>query len=215
LRHQGIPARYVTGFAHPEHVAGRPYATFRRRHSHAWVEVYIDHKWYIFDPTPPLTEMTFAKPSWLSTKLEGLKGRFSYVMHLLKDGEWRRIVDSWQTASERIVSSPVLYVVLVVLLLVFALLKFRGHRRQISQQNVSKSAAQWIALLNDAEKRLARLGFNRAPGETVHVFAKRVEQTLNTVRTTKKASRKDSHFEQNLSAALGQLREYERNRWRA
>ena len=219
LRHQGIPARYVTGFAHPEHVAGRPYATFRRRHSHAWVEVYIDHKWYIFDPTPPLTEMTFAKPSWLSTKLEGLKGRFSYVMHLLKDGEWRRIVDSWQTASERIVSSPVLYVVLVVLLLVFALLKFRGHRRQISQQNVSKSAAQWIALLDDAEKRLARLGFNRAPGETVPVFAKRVEQALNTVqttvRTTKKASRNDSHFEQNLSAALEQLREYERNRWRA
>ena len=215
LRYQGIPARYVTGFAHPEHVAGRPYATFRRRHSHAWVEVYIDRKWYIFDPTPPLTEMTFAKPSWLSTKFEGVKGRFSYVMHLLKDGEWRRIVDSWQTASERVVSSPVLYVVLVVLLFVFALLKFRRHRRQLTQQKVSKNATQWIALLADAEKRLARLGFNRAPGETV---AKRVEQALNTMRTTeqttKKASPKDSRFEQNLSAALEQLREYERNRWR-
>ena len=218
LRYQGIPARYVTGFAHPEHVAGRPYATFRRRHSHAWVEVYIDRKWYIFDPTPPLTEMTFGKTSWLSIKLEGVKGRFSYVMHLLKDGEWRRIVDSWQTASERVVSSPVLYVVLVVLLFVFALLKFRRHRRQLTQQKVSKYATQWIALLADAEKRLARFGFNRAPGETVSVFAKRVEQALNTMRTTeqttKKASPKDSRFEQNLSAALEQLREYERNRWR-
>lgn len=218
LRHQGIPARYVTGFARPEHVPGRPYSTFRRRHSHAWVEVYIDRKWFIFDPTPPLTEMTFAKPSWLSTKLEGVKGRFSYVMHLLKDGEWRRVVDSWQTASERLVSSSVLYIVLVALLLVFALLKFRGHRRQLNQQKVSKNAAQWIALLTDAEKRLARLGFNRVPGETVSAFAKRVEQALDTVRatalTTKKASPKDSLFEQNLFIALNQLREYERNRWR-
>lgn len=218
LRHQGIPARYVTGFARPEHVPGRPYSTFRRRHSHAWVEVYIDRKWFIFDPTPPLTEMTFAKPSWLSTKLEGVKGRFSYVMHLLKDGEWRRIVDSWQTVSERLVSSPALYIALVVLLLVIALLKFRGRRRQSNQQKVSKNAAQWIALLADAEKRLSRLGLNRAPGETVSVFAKRVEQVLDTARATalakKKASPKDSRFEQDLSIALNQLREYERNRWR-
>ena len=219
LRHQGLPARYVTGFAHPEYVPGRPYVTFRRRHSHAWVEVYIDHKWYIFDPTPPLTEMTFTKSSWLSIKLEGVKGRFSYVMHLLKDGQWRRVVDSWQTASERIVSSPVLYTVLVTLLLVFALLKFRGRRRQIDQQKVSKNAAQWIALLDDAEKRLARLGFVRAPGETVSAFVCRLERTLNTApstpQTTKKASPKDSHFEQSLSIALKQLREYERNRWKA
>ena len=219
LRHQGIPARYVTGFANPEHVAGRPYATFRRRHSHAWVEVYIDHKWYIFDPTPPLTEMTFAKPSWLSAKLEGLKGRFSYVMHLLKDGEWRRIVDSWQIASERIIASPALYIALVALLLVFALLKFRGRRRQSSQQKISKNAAQWIALLADAEKRLARLGFNRVSGETVSAFAGRVEQYLNVVQasnaqTLKKASPKDLRVEQNLKMALNQLREYEINRWR-
>jgi hypothetical protein len=140
-------------------------------------------------------------------------------MHLLKDGQWRRVVDSWQTASERIVSSPVLYIVLAALLLVFALLKFRGRRRQIDQQKVSKNAAQWIALLDDAEKRLARLGFVRAPGETVSAFVCRLERTLNTApstpQTTKKASPKDSLFEQNLSIALKQLREYERNRWKA
>jgi hypothetical protein len=162
--------------------------------------------------------MVFAEPSWLSTKFEGLKGRFSYVMHLLKDGEWRRIVDSWQVASERFISSPVLYIALVALLLVFVLFKFRSSRRQRKQQAISKNAAQWIALLTDAEKRLARLGFNRVPGETVSAFAKRVEQALDTARatalTTKKASPKDSLFEQNLSIALNQLREYERNRWR-
>lgn len=215
LRYQGIPARYVTGFAHPEHVSGRPYVTFRRRHSHAWVEVYHDHQWYIFDPTPPMFMSVFAEPSWFSVKIEGLKGRFNYVLHLLKDGEWRQIVDRWQTASERLVASPALYVVLVVLLLIFALLKFRGRRRLSGEQNVSKNAAQWIRLLDDAEKKLARFGFVRNSGETVSAFVKHVERTLNTslatAQTAKKASPKDS---EQMSAALELLRKYENNRWR-
>ena len=138
-------------------------------------------------------------------------------MHLLKDGEWRRVVDSWQALSERFVSNPVIYVVLGTLLALFMALKFRKRKKQNSQV-VSKNAARWIAVLVDAEKQLSRLGFNRVPGETVSAFAKRVEQTLNTVQiaaqTTKKASPKDSRYENEVSLALEQLREYERNRWR-
>ena len=219
LRHQGIPARYVTGFANPERVPGRPYVTFRRRHSHAWVEVYIDHKWYIYDPTPPLTEMVFAKSSWFAVKLEGLKGRVSYILHLLKDGEWRRVVDSWQTTSERIVENPVLYIVLVVLLAVFAVLKFRRSRQQLSRQAVSKNAAHWVALLENAEKRLARFSFVRASGETVSAFAKRVNGTIektaengdgSSVRNVKENERRIRE----CTVALKKLEEYENNRWK-
>lgn len=209
LRYQGIPARYVTGFVHPEHVEGRPYVTFRRYHSHAWAEVFINRHWYIFDPTPPVAEMAFAKSSWFASKLEGLKGRFSYVMHLLKDGEWRRIVDHWQAASEQLVSSPVFYVVLIILVAVFVGMKFRRYRSKNSSDIVSKNAARWISLLNAAEKRLARLGFMRMPGETVSVFADRVK------RTSKKASLKDSRYENECALALKQLDEYESNRWRS
>lgn len=208
LRHQGIPARYVTGFARPEHVEGRPYVTFRRRHSHAWVEVFIERKWYIFDPTPPVLVNAFAEPSWFSKKMEGVKGRVAYVLHLLKDGEWRRVVDSWQNTSERVILSPVCYVVLAILVVVVAALKFRGIRRRSGLQVVSKNAAHWIPLLESAEKRLSRLGFDRAPGETVSAFIERIEQTI------KKASPKDSRFEESLSIALKLLREYENNRWR-
>jgi hypothetical protein len=219
LRHQGIPARYVTGFANPERVPGRPYVTFRRRHSHAWVEVYIDHKWYIYDPTPPLTEMVFTKSSWFAVKLEGLKGRVSYILHLLKDGEWRRVVDSWQTTSERIVENPVLYIVLVVLLAVFAVLKFRRSRQRLSRQAVSKNAAHWVALLENAEKRLARFSFVRASGETVSAFAKRVNGTIektaenedgSSVRNVKENERRIRE----CTVALTQLEEYENNRWK-
>lgn len=219
LRHQGIPARYVTGFAHPEHVKGRPYATFRRRHSHAWAEVYINNNWYIFDPTPPLSEMTFAKTSWFASKLEGLKGRFSYILHLLKDGEWRRVVDNWQTASEQLISSPIPYVILAILLVIFAGLKIRKVRKNSISKVVSKNAAHWIALLESAEKRLARFGFARSPGETVSSFANRIEKTLQKADDTetpanKKSKKAHEHRKQECSTALKLLSEYEQNRWK-
>ena len=220
LRHQGIPARYVTGFAHPEHVAGRPYVTFRRRHSHAWAEVYINHNWYIFDPTPPLTESAFAKTTWFASKLEGLKGRFSYILHLLKDGEWRRVVDSWQTTSEQLISSPIPYVILAILLAIFASLKIRKYRKNSISNVVSKNAVQWITLLESAEKRLARFGFARSPGETVSSFANRIEKALQKADDTidgsaNKKSKKAHEFRrQECSTALKQLSEYEQNRWK-
>ena len=218
LRYQGVPARYVTGFAHPEHVSGRPYVTFRRRHSHAWVEVYHDHQWYIFDPTPPMFMSVFAEPSWFSVKIEGLKGRFNYVLHLLKDGEWRQIVDRWQTASERLVTSPVLYAVLALMLLVFAVLRIRKSRRKVGESAVSKEAARWIALLDDAEKHLARFGFVRNSGETVSAFAARAKLASENMfkaepdkaGPTPKIERRRHEFKQ----ALKQLDEYEKNRWR-
>ena len=220
LRHQGIPARYVTGFAHPERVEGRPYVTFRRRHSHAWAEAYINNNWYIFDPTPPLTELTFAKTSWFASKLEGLKGRFSYIIHLLKDGEWRRIVDSWQTVSEQFISSPIPYIILSILLALFTGLKFRKYRKNASSKVVSKNAAHWITLLESAEKRLARFGFARSPGETVSSFANRIEKALQKADDTiensanKRSKKAHEHRKQECSTALKLLSEYEKNRWR-
>ena len=218
LRYQGIPARYVTGFVHPERVSGRPYVTFRRRHSHAWAEVYFDSKWYIFDPTPPLTEMTFAKPSWFAVKLEGLKGRFSYILHLLKDGEWRRVVDSWQTYSEKLISSSILYVVLAMFALLFAGLRFRNMWRKNRQVQTSKNAARWVALLDKAEKSLTRFGFVRAAGETVSAFANRVRSSIEqTKKTPSKEDASKSKTEQRLrelAAAVSLLDDYENHRWR-
>ena len=218
LRYQGIPARYVTGFAHPEHVAGRPYATFRRRHSHAWVEVYIDHKWYIFDPTPPILANYFAAPSWISLKIEGLKGRFAYVLHLLKDGEWRRVVDSWQNSSERLIASPIFYAFLLLLIAVFVGLKFRKYRYNKSYDVISKNAAQWISILENAEKRLARMGFVRAPGETVSAFAIRVRLVENYKKTPSKVNSNESakieRREREIALAVKHLEDYESNRWR-
>ncbi|GAB7093749.1 hypothetical protein JCM30237_09010 [Halolamina litorea] len=52
LRTQGVPARYVVGYAPGEQTGPNEY-TVRGMHAHAWVEVYFPEVgWVRFDPTP-------------------------------------------------------------------------------------------------------------------------------------------------------------------
>lgn len=196
LRRVGIPARYATGFAHPEVVEGRPYAVFRRKHAHSWVEVFVDGHWAIFDPTPPMFSPLGTEPSWFSVKWEGIRGRAARIMHFLKEGEWRRSVDSWQNYTQSFIDSGIPYLLLVLLSAFLVAIKTRGALRARQKRIVSTSAKAilWTKKLDAAEKELARAGFHREPGETVGDFLRRVE----------------GH---EPADAVEILREYERNRW--
>lgn len=199
LRHQGIQARYVTGFAHPERTEGRDYVVFRRHHSHSWVEVLWNGRWYSFDPTPPLRGGLFAAPSLWQSKWEGIKGRFARLFHLLKEGQWRLMVTDWQTATQGILDSPWIYglpLLLLLVILVRVLLKRRKGKVQIKPD---LRALKWVRSLDHAEKQLKRQGFVRRPGETVGAFIARIEPAALDPKSTK---------------ALETLCEYERERWR-
>ena len=211
LRRLGIPARYVTGFANPEVVEGLPYSIFRRNHSHAWVEAYVDNRWVIFDPTPPILPQFADAPSWWSVKWEGVRGRFARVMHALKEGEWRRVVDSWQNQSTALLESPILYAVLVILVAGFA-----GRKIYIAYKLSSKNRAyvsarslEWVNKLNRAERDLARAGFRREPGETVGKFAARVRIALSHLAEDQTHLKKI----QKAKNALAVLNDYEKERW--
>ncbi len=213
LRRLGIPARYVTGFANPEVVEGLPYSIFRRKHSHAWVEAFVDNRWVIFDPTPPILPQFADTPSWWSVKWEGVRGRFARVMHALKEGEWRRVVDRWQNQSTALLESPILYAVLVILVVGFA-----GRKIYIAYKLSSKNRAyvsarslEWISKLNRAERDLARVGFRREPGETVAKFASRVRMALSNLAEDQTPIKKM----QKARLALHTLDEYESSRWKA
>ncbi|WP_405342830.1 transglutaminase domain-containing protein [Fibrobacter sp.] len=211
LRRLNIPARYVTGFANPEVAEGRPYSIFRRKHSHAWVEALVDGRWVIFDPTPPILPQFAQSPSWWSVKWEGVRGRFARVMHALKEGEWRRVVDNWQNQSTALLESPILYAVLAILVAGFA-----GRKIYIAYKLSSKNRAyvsarslEWTSKLNRAERDLARAGFRREPGETVGKFAARVRIALSHLAEDQTSLKKMQKARQ----ALGILDDYEANRW--
>ena len=212
LRRLGIPARYVTGFANPEVVEGLPYSIFRRKHSHAWVEAFVDNRWVIFDPTPPILPQFAVAPSWWSVKWEGVRGRFARVMHALKEGEWRRVVDHWQNQSTSLLESPILYTMLVILVASFVGRKIRiaYRKRQKNRATVAAKALEWAKRLNAAERALARCGYRRETGETVGHFAKRIEIVLSQVTANADSPKK----KQKSKDALAILNDYESNRWR-
>ena len=211
LRRLGIPARYVTGFANPEIVEGLPYSIFRRKHSHAWVEAYVDNRWVIFDPTPPILPQFADAPSWWSVKWEGVRGRFARVMHALKEGEWRRVVDSWQNQSTALLESPILYAVLVILVAGFAGRKIYVTYKLSSKNRayVSARSLEWVNKLNRAERDLTRAGFRREPGETVGKFAARVRIAHSHLAENQTHLKKI----QKAKNALAVLNDYEKERW--
>ena len=211
LRRLGIPARYATGFVRPEVKKGRPYAVFRRKNSHAWAEAFVDGHWVVFDPTPPVGIVIGKAPGWWNLKWEGVRGRFAYVMHLLKEGGWRAVVDRFQESSRSIVESPVLYAVFLILVLGFALRRIYVvyKKRLKSRTFVSAKAKEWTKKLNAAERTLARLGYRRAPGETVGAFARRVGKALAGQESTTLAAKKKQRAQQ----ALRILDDYEATRW--
>lgn len=57
LRSQAIPCRLATGYRSNEWDEKRHVLTFRRRHAHAWVEVFDPREgWYAVDPTPAMLQ---------------------------------------------------------------------------------------------------------------------------------------------------------------
>ncbi|WP_407457678.1 transglutaminase domain-containing protein [Fibrobacter sp.] len=212
LRRLGIPSRYVTGFANPEVVEGLPYSIFRRKHSHAWVEAYVDNRWVIFDPTPPILPQFAESPSWWSVKWEGVRGRLARVMHALKEGEWRRVVDSWQNQSTALLESPILYAVLVILVVGFAGRKIYIAYKLNSKNHafVSARSLEWVKKLDRAERDLTRVRLRREPGETVGKFAERCRIALSRLAENQTPLKKIQKARQ----ALHTLDEYEEQRWK-
>lgn len=201
LRRLGYPARYVTGFARPEVTPGSPYAIYRRKQAHSWVEVYIDGMWYIFDSTPVVfTSPESEASSWLANFWEGSQARFAKWLHYLKDGEWRSSLDSWQARVESATESPVLYILLIVLSG-----GFLGRRIYIAKKRKSRTisakslqAKVWAKKLTQAEYLISRVGLERYAGETVGQFLLRI---------------KDEPLKGKAASARDLLKEYEKSRW--
>jgi hypothetical protein len=170
LRREGIAARYVTGYAHPEKTSPG-FAVFRRANAHAWV-IWRDSlgRWNLFDPTPASDDAFPAKPrmAWL----DGLTARWTLWWHGFRDGAWRDVLDEPQRLMDSIVASKLSWNWLVVVPVVGGLF-FVVRRRRHGRSGQSAPESVWVRDLAQVESRLARQGIHREPGETVGALIKR------------------------------------------
>lgn len=202
LRKMGVPARYVTGFVGGERRTGRPYVVFRRYNAHAWVEVLVNGRWIPFDPTPPIMMFPAMETSLLDRTVETIRGKWARIMHLLRDGEWRQVVDSWQNTTNVLISGPYLYVLVCGLLIVLFLRKFVRTRRKkewLDSASHANHVTRWSRLLAQAERKLARNGFVRKNGETVGAFISRIEGCADFGKS---------------KLLVEKLKDYESHRWK-
>jgi len=207
LRHIGIPARYVTGFANPERSPSGNYFVFRRASSHAWVEVFDNGVWNMSDPTPPAPLGLFDFELTTTNRIgEMLKSKMIYFMHVLRDGSWRHMLDSWSNVIENMLASIWIKVLLALAFIaVISYYTYKKIKHAAKKVDVSARVLEFTRLLKNAESSLSKCGYRRMPGETVNAFIERLKLVAPPAKP---------RLKRRFETALIQLIQYETNRWK-
>lgn len=201
FRYNGIPARYVVGFSAPIQAPSQDYYLFLRRNSHAWVEYFNGSQWVTFDPTPG-GEGILLENMELSYWQETMKVKMLRFMHFLKNGEWRRSLDSWTVVIENVLRNVYLWLVLAISVVSYLAYRY-FKRKKVKSKIQSARILKLQKMLIKTERQLLRIGFSRKPGETVSQFLKR----LNSLTPKEKLLPR-------YNVAKANLQEYEKERWR-
>ena len=164
LRHAGIPARYVVGWAVPETEPGGEWTLVRARHAHAWTIAYIDGTWREVDNTPA---------SWESSEDENASvwNRFWDAGSQLVFG-WNRFRYG-RAGWRQWVLFPAGLLLIGLLVQIF---RRRGWRR-FDERAAGNGA--WVRPGLDSEfyavlRAVEKCGFERRPGETLQAWLERV-----------------------------------------
>lgn len=174
LRHAGIPARYVTGYADPTQVAGGQWV-YARGHAHAWVEYFADGVWHTFDPTPGgRVGASWRVANW-QRWLAAWQGRATWWMHVLRDGDWKLWLDKWQTRIESWLDSSKFWMA-ILLAVGLGMLYWRRRQRRFVLSLSLQGVGVWAEPMRRCEDRLQRLGLGRQNGETVGHWLKRIDE---------------------------------------
>ncbi len=192
LRRAGVHARYVTGYSQPEAKGVGKWWLYHQGDAHAWVEWKPKQgNWTTFDPTP-VAQMAHDKGErrWMRWG-ESLAGGAVYGWHWIRDGAWRSRLDGWQTRWEAW-SGPLKGVGGWILAMGLGGLVIWKRRQTLR----SGKRGEWMIRLERAESALRRQGHVRSRGETIRDFLTRLPENLD-------------------SKAMGTLRAYQDQRWKA
>lgn len=168
LRSVGIPARYVVGYSAAERNPVGDYLIVRDRDAHAWVEVFIDGEWMVFDPTPAAERRQTHPDGWETSTLKGLWDYFKHVSSAF----WRWVSDLEGSDWERKVLLSLLG--LIILFATALLVRYRKELGAIFHSRETDDRLLEIGerFYREAQKR----GLNKEISETPSEFAKRVAE---------------------------------------
>lgn len=153
-RRAGIPARVVAGYRVVEKSRFGDWYVVRKSHAHAWIETWDGTRWVSLDPTPAREEPARGKRSLLAS-LRDLAGAAA--------DETRARVSG---------TALVLTISGVAAAVVFG----RELRRRLRDRERTRRRGPTDALpaFRELSQALARRGIERAPGEPLERFARRV-----------------------------------------
>jgi hypothetical protein len=162
LRSQGIPCRYINGFAVIEQSLGGDYWVVRVRDAHAWVEVWDGQAWHTMDPTPPVA--LSGSSSWWSW-FDSLREAFFYKLRTFASGGWREWLGVlWKRRAW--------FALLLVGLVLWKMRKLPWFPKLHKTAALQAPQHQWMRQLDSA---LEPHGLKRESWETVHHWSRRVE----------------------------------------
>lgn len=175
LRRANVPTRYVTGYVADEESDEDEYWIARNSDAHAWVEAYddISQTWFPVESTPGRSYQTVTFAGQVGESVNGSsnedvsmsrQGR-SLLGHLVAWWAVLRSNDPLITAY-RYLQLPLLVVLCTLIWL---------RRRAIHHTVFDPIDVQSHKLLAKADRRLRKQGLVRAPRETLHQFADRIE----------------------------------------
>ncbi|MEL6106777.1 MAG: transglutaminase domain-containing protein [Planctomycetota bacterium] len=185
LRSVGVPTRYVTGYVATEWSDENDYYLARNRDAHAWVEAYdnLSEQWFPVEATVGRTYVT------LTAEEEDVDSDDVTNNDLENADESVSIIDrffaflgSFRTADSltflfRIAQLPLFCMVVV-------LMWIRHRQRQRKGDDPMEFESRKMLLMVD--RRLRKHDLVRAPNETLHQFAIRVDTAAETNTPTDK-----------------------------
>ncbi|MFN8095560.1 MAG: transglutaminaseTgpA domain-containing protein [Vicinamibacteria bacterium] len=195
LRLQGVPARYVKGFAVGPQTEAGDHHVVRDRDAHAWIEAWIPGEgWVEADPTPP-ADFAAVHPrrrlAALAEWVEGLKAAAAQLWALASSGAWRelaaRTLASAGRALERLLTARAAAALLLAAAVAGAVVGWRRLRRGAAARPTAEAAApaelrRLLARLESSGRGPARRGRPRAAWPSTCVACRRRRPRRSSTR---------------------------------
>lgn len=194
LRLGSIPCRYVTGYVGGEYNQLGGYWVVRQRQAHAWLEVFLpDQGWVTFDPTPAEGRPQTVQSLSLWQLWDELSLRSQMIRTELAHVGWASKLTALRLCLGLLVTTVPGWCVSMGLLY----LAWRILRSRVKGSRVSLSRSEFLrlhGLLEQLERRLRRAGLERGPSETLHTFAKRIEESARLRPNLREAAQWYQHY---------------------